>query len=71
MAATHRHRAVEKRVIGWGRCVDPKRCPSAVTHGNVVIVERCWCGAYRETECNGLRKFRGPWRDEPYNWTKW
>jgi hypothetical protein len=71
MAATHRHRAVEERIVGWCRCVDPKRCPSAIAHGCVVVVEKCSCGMFRETECNGTRKFRGRWVAELQNWTAW
>jgi hypothetical protein len=69
--AYHKHRAVESRIVGWGRCVDPDRCPSAAAHSCVVEIEKCSCGMFRETECNGTLKFRGRWVAEPKNWTKW
>jgi hypothetical protein len=68
--AAHRHRAVESRIVGWGRCVDPDRCPTPANHGCVVEIEKCSCGMYRETECNGGGRFRGPWVDKPLNWTE-
>jgi hypothetical protein len=69
-AAAHRHMAVEERVVGWSRCVDPRHCPTAANHGCVVVIEKCSCGLYRETECNGGTQFRSRWTDEPKNWTR-
>jgi len=66
----HRHKAVGAIIVGWTRCVDPKRCPTEATHGCTVVIEKCSCGLYRETEGNGGKRFRGRWTDEPRNWTR-
>lgn len=58
---THRHHAISERTSGWTCCVDPYRCPSARTHGNVVITETCACGARRTRECNGGARVSGAW----------
>ena len=59
----HTHRAVEElsRTYGWSACVAGGRPCSGRAHGGVVHVDRCWCGARRETESNGRHVVRGPW----------
>jgi hypothetical protein len=70
-AIYHGHRAVEEKIVGWTSCVDPQRCSTPATHGCVVVIERCTCGLYRETESNGGVRFRGRWTDKPKNWKAW
>ena len=57
----HRHHAISERTSGWTCCVAPDRCPSARTHGNVVITETCACGAQRSTEINGGARVASAW----------
>lgn len=61
----HRHRAVRHRTVGWSGCVGrighrSMNC-SGASHGGVVHVDACACGAERRTESNGRHETVGPW----------
>lgn len=60
-----RHRAKKSEDRGWTRCVEPGRCPNARTHGNIITVETCACGARREIEINGGASVASGWYREP------
>lgn len=62
----HTHRAVSSmsRTVAWTHCVArPGVGCSGAAHGGVTHVDRCRCGAERETEINGLHVVRGAWTE--------
>ena len=63
-AARHTHRADPEltRIYPWTQCIDWRHPHSEVTHGNVVEVQRCACGAWRLVELNGAHRHAGPWQ---------
>jgi hypothetical protein len=62
--AVHRHRAEATRDRVWYACVAPSRCVSDESHGHVVRLERCHCGATRAVEMNGSASVASLW-DRP------
>jgi hypothetical protein len=62
----HQHRAVtgRTRTVGWTHCVrsgvDGRAC-SGVTHGGVVFVDECRCGAVRYVESNAGQTESSGW----------
>ncbi len=58
--ATHRHQAVTEQTVGYRHCVAGTRC-HPVAHGGVMFVERCACGAVRETNSNAGQLERSGW----------
>jgi hypothetical protein len=64
---SHTHRAVSRLQAwgGWTQCVDQNRCAAHPhrqdAHMGIVTIDKCLCGATRETESNGKSKNRGPW----------
>jgi hypothetical protein len=59
----HTHRAVKNRregPYGYDHCVRPGQCVPK-SHGGVVWVDVCTCGAKRSTNSNGMKKEIGPW----------
>jgi len=67
MKTNHRHKAggrLESGPFGWDHCVAeyPERC-TGESHGGVVYIDKCSCGATREREQNGDHGTYGPWAE--------
>jgi hypothetical protein len=63
----HVHRSGSRRamrIVKWRRCVIGAGCPGD-SHGGVVLIESCLCGATRHTESNGVGYQIGRWRMPP------
>lgn len=62
----HRHRAVfgAGKQYPWTACVWPGRCMGR-SHGGVVFIDVCKCGALRGTESKGKFRNRGQWYVPP------
>jgi hypothetical protein len=59
----HVHRpSKDSKTYCWTACVDPNRPHSEASHGNVVEVQYCRCGAYRLVEVNYTHRHAGPWQ---------
>lgn len=65
----HAHRAIpgKSKDRCWIFCVTPCECAAnphrQAAHGNITRVDRCACGAVRETEINGGRANYGVWQE--------
>lgn len=57
----HRHEVESEQMRGYLCCVDPYGCCNEGSHGNVMYVERCACGATRKRNVNGSHHETGPW----------
>jgi hypothetical protein len=62
----YRHRHIEtpgkNRHFPWTQCVaSPEKGCTGESHGCVIYVDECRCGALRFTEANGLHVTVGPW----------
>lgn len=64
MESSHKHRNVPKltRTYGFSGCVAPHNCNPA-SHGGVVDLEECSCGATRSLNINGSHIERGSWTE--------
>jgi hypothetical protein len=59
--SAHRHKAASTSTErAWSYCVRPERCAGR-SHGGVVLLDTCSCGATRETESNGGHTVSGLW----------
>lgn len=56
---SHRHRVASTRVKCFSGPVT--RRENRAAHGGTCDVDRCTCGATRETNVNGSHHERGPW----------
>jgi hypothetical protein len=61
MTEKHRHTVHSRWEWGYSGTVDRPIAVNPRAHGNIVVVESCKCGAYRETNVNGNHLERGKW----------
>jgi hypothetical protein len=61
----HKHKVKSVEVYPWTTCVRGENggrpCPNPAAHGNVVLVQRCACGAVRLVEANYEHRVMGRW----------
>ena len=57
----HRHKLDTERNYCFRGPAAGARTENRAAHGNVTVVERCACGATRETNINGRHVERGTW----------
>jgi hypothetical protein len=57
----HRHKMSTERNYCFRGPAVGARTENRAAHGNVTVVERCACGATRETNINGRHVERGAW----------
>jgi len=57
----HRHRIKTSEYRAFSGTVDRPRKINPRAHGNIVVIETCNCGAYRETNVNRNHLERGTW----------
>ncbi len=67
MDATHKHTRVkgQSRTISWSHCVAMGAPCNGMGHGNIVVVDRCNCGAEQEYEVNGIHSRSSGWFSPP------
>ena len=60
---THTHRAIKTKAkdYGWTHCV-LDHWHGGASHGCIVRVDECKCGAVRKTEINGVHRDYGQWK---------
>jgi hypothetical protein len=57
----HKHRAKDTRETCWSYCVAPHKSHDERTHGNIVRVKTCSCGARKMDEINGGQTVTSGW----------